>query len=495
MQAMYLMVAAVVGMQQPVVPRVVAPALAHAQAALQGLDALDALDARDAVDGLDALDALDGLDALGAIDALDAHGGQVLQDEQDPTDSLWRAARSALNRADYQTAANLYGDLAHRYPSASRAGDALYWAAFALYKNDNLDRARGLILTQQQRYPKAATLRDGDALLARVQAALAKQGDRDAAEWIRRHAQPAADTGGPRAGSCPGEDDDDDLRIAALNGLLQMDATSALPILKKVLAKRDACSAGLRRKAVFIVSQKRGGETEDILLDVARRDPDSEVRQQAVFWLSQVGSDRAVTALDSILGSNTDPELREKALFSLSQIDNARAAQILRDYAANERAPEEAREKAIFWLGQRRSPENAAFLRGLYVKLTVEDLKEKVIFSLSQMGGAENGRWLMDIALNEREPVEMRKKALFWAGQSGGNLDQLTGLYDRMQNQDMKEQLIFVYSQRHEPAALDQLIRIAKTEQDKELRKKAIFWLGQSHDPRAAQVLLEIINP
>src|SRR6266446_7757022 len=139
MQAMYLMVAAVVGMQQPVVPRVVAPALAHAQAALQGLDALDALDARD------ALDALDGLDALGAIDALESDGGQVLQDEQDPTDSLWRAARSALNRADYQTAANLYGDLAHRYPNASRAGDAIYWAAFALYKNDNLDRARGLL--------------------------------------------------------------------------------------------------------------------------------------------------------------------------------------------------------------------------------------------------------------------------------------------------------------------------------------------------------------
>jgi len=58
----------------------------------------------------------------------------------------------------------------------------------------------------------------------------------------------------------------------------------------------------------------------------------------------------------------------------------------------------------------------------------------------------------------------------------------------------MKEQLIFVYSQRHESAALDKLIQIAKNEQDKELRKKAIFWIGQSHDPRAAQFLLEIIN-
>jgi predicted ATP-grasp superfamily ATP-dependent carboligase len=96
--------------------------------------------------------------------------------------------------------------------------------------------------------------------------------------------------------------------------------------------------------------------------------------------------------------------------------------------------------------------------------------------------------------VNEREPVEMRKKALFWAGQQGGTLGDLFGLYAKMQNREMKEQLIFVYSQRHEPAALDEMIRIAKTEPDKELRKKAIFWLGQSHDPRAAQVLLEIIN-
>src|SRR5438552_954524 len=95
---------------------------------------------------------------------------------------------------------------------------------------------------------------------------------------------------------------------------------------------------------------------------------------------------------------------------------------------------------------------------------------------------------------NEREDIEMRKKALFWAGQSGANLDQLVALYDRVQNQDMKEQLVFVYSQRREPAALDKLIDIARREQNRELRKKALFWIGQSHDPRAAKVLEEIIN-
>jgi HEAT repeat protein len=414
--------------------------------------------------------------------------------QQDPTDSLWRAARQALNRADYTAAAGLYGDLATRYPGSSRAGEALYWAAFALYKNDNLDRARGLLVTQQQRYPKAATLRDGDALLARIQAALAKQGDADAAAWLAARARRAGGSGGGPPAACPGENDDDDVRIAALNGLLQMDAENAVPILKKVLARRDACSAALRRKAVFIVSQKRGGETEDILLDAAQHDPDAEVRQQAVFWLSQVPSERAVSMLDSILRTTDDAELRDKAIFALSQQHSPRAAAIIRGYAENPSAPAGAREKAIFWLGQQHSAENAAFLRGLYAKLTDEALKEKVIFSLAQMGGPENGRWLMDIATSESEPIEMRKKALFWAGQTGADLSQLTALYDRLQNREMKEQLIFVYSQRHEAAAVDALIKIAKTEQDRELRKKAIFWLGQSHDPRAAQFLLEIIN-
>jgi predicted ATP-grasp superfamily ATP-dependent carboligase len=110
------------------------------------------------------------------------------------------------------------------------------------------------------------------------------------------------------------------------------------------------------------------------------------------------------------------------------------------------------------------------------------------------MRSPENTRWLMDLAVNSREDVELRKKALFWAGQTGADIGDLTALYDRSSDRDIKEQLIFVYSQRHESAALDKLIDIARHETDKDLRKKAVFWLGQSHDPRAAQVLLEIIN-
>ncbi|OLC06622.1 MAG: hypothetical protein AUH42_05355 [Gemmatimonadetes bacterium 13_1_40CM_70_11] len=483
--------------------RALEPLLAQT-AALQGLEGLE---------GLAGLEALQGLDALDALDALDVADGAVVRAQQDPADSLWSAARRALNRGDYSSAANLYGDIAKRYPNSSRAADAHYWAAFALYKTDdasNLRLARTVLATQKSRYPNAATAREAETLLARIQTTLAKQGDSEAAAWIAERARQAGGptgrppqgeppSGGPSAGrGCPSEDDDDDMRIAALNGLLQMDAANAMPILRKVLARRDPCAAVLRRKAVFLVSQKRTSETEDLLLDVAQHDPDSEVRQQAVFWLSQVPTERALGMLDSILRTSTDEELLDKAIFAVSQHHSARAGQILRAYAERAGARGETREKAIFWLGQQRSQENAEFLRGLYAKLSDDDLKDKVIFSLSQMGGAENMRWMMDIAVNERESTEQRKKALFWAGQSGADLGELAALYDRLpnteRNTEMKEQLIFVYSQRHEPAALDALIKIARTEPNRELRKKAVFWLGQSHDPRAAQVLLEIIN-
>jgi HEAT repeat protein len=88
----------------------------------------------------------------------------------------------------------------------------------------------------------------------------------------------------------------------------------------------------------------------------------------------------------------------------------------------------------------------------------------------------------------------MRKQALFWAGQGGVSLGELTTLYSNVGDQQMREQLIFVYSQRDEPQALEKLIEIAKRDPNPELRKRALFWLGQSDDARAVEALQEIIE-
>ena len=440
----------------------------------------------------------------------------------DPADSLYRAAREALDRRDWAHAADLFAQVPTRFPRSGYAADAYYWRAFALYRGGGTGQLREALRaldTQRTRYPKAATQGDARALASRIEGELARRGDPDAAARVTQAAlriavapptpptpptvaAPPTPPTPPTSPTAPSDSDEDDrcgddetdTKLAALNALQQMDDERARPILQRVLARRDAGSVCLRRKAVFLIAQQDASGTEDILLQTARSDPDREVREQAVFWLSQVGTDRAVGALDSILRSSKDRAIQEKAVFALSQHGSPRAAQALRTFAERGDLSNDLREKAIFWIGQSGGAENEAFLRTLYGRLKEESLREKVLFSLSQAGGAENERWLLGIARDRAQPIELRKKALFWAGQSGASLADLTSLYATMPDRELREQLIFVYSQRDEPAAVDKLLEIARSDADPELRKKALFWLGQSDDPRAAKALQDIIE-
>src|SRR2546423_10498092 len=333
----------------------------------------------------------------------------------DPADSLYRLAREAMSRGDYKRAAEIFHRIPERYPQSAYAGQAIYYEAYSLYRSggeDDLNAARDRLNLLKQRDAKVWK-NDGAVLLTRVCGELAKRGDEDCAADIEKTAQNDPPAQGGK--SCPDEDDENDDRIAALNALIQMDAERAMPILKKVIARRDACSAGLREKAVFLISQKRTPETASILMDVAKNDPSQDVREKAVFWLSQVPGSTGL--LEEILKGNGDENIKEKALFSLSQQNEPRAQQTLRDFALRESESEDLREKAIFWLGQRRSTENTEVLRNLYTRITNQDLEEEILFSLSQPRGAGNEQWLMNIAVNPKEDIELRKKALFWAGQ------------------------------------------------------------------------------
>ncbi len=439
--------------------------------------------------------------------------------QADPADSLYRAARQALDRRDYTHAAELFARVPARFPQSAYAGDAYYWNAFALYRiggTSQLHAALDALEAQRGSHPRAATRGDAQALERRIEGELARRGDQDAAIRVARAAEaavppvppappsapaapavsaaPAAHGGSRAAGDDRCASDEDDTKLAALSALQQMDDARARPILRRVLLRRDAASVCLRRKAAFLIAQESADGAEAILLDAARNDPDREVREQAVFWLSQVGTDNAVGALDSIVRSSKDEALRERAIFALSQQAGSRAQQALRRYAEGPDQSPELRAKAIFWIGQSGGPENAAFLRALFGRVTDDALGKKVLFSIAQGGGAENARFLLSVARDGRQPLELRKQALFWAGQANAPIADLTALYTALTDRGLREQLLFVYSQRDEPAAVDRLLDIARHDPDRELRQKALYWLGQSADPRAAKALQDIIE-
>ncbi len=472
-----------------------------------------------------------------------------------PADSLHRAGQAALNRGDYQKAVDTYRELRRRFPRSTRAGDGLYWEAFALYRlggTTNLRVARERLRTQELDFPRAATQRDAGSLRVRVERDLARVGDSEAQAWLdsqgaiaeasadeavitdaapataargaassraasaaaaasaraardgARAARPAI--AGAHAGRHSGEDETApagcdqakyDEQMMAVQALMTMDRERSVPILKKVMARRDACSAALRRQAVFILGQQAGDDESvaPMMLDVVRNDPDHEVQKMALFALGQTRDPQAIPALSEILKTSTDRELQQGALFALSQSDDPRGVQILRDFVQRPGVSDDMLGQAVLWLGQKGGAE-AAFLRRVYPTLHSQQAKQMVMMTLAQTGDSENAQWLMERVLDKNEDMDTRKSALFFVGTQSDavNVRQIVGLYSPTLDLEMRKQILFVLSQRREPAAVDKLLDIAKNDPDRDMRKQAVFWLGQSGDPRAADLLERMLE-
>ena len=435
--------------------------------------------------------------AAGAQRARVAHSaGVVALPLEDAADSLYRAGRTALNDRDYRRASSLFKQLVDKYPKSERVGDALYWRAWALYQLGNTNRTKPDLeeaLASLDRYTSSygrngAMANDANDLRVQIRAAQARLGDADAASDIAR-----ATVGLRQAGTCNAADDE--MRAAALQGLLSMNSDDAVPILKDVLKQRDPCREQLRKQAVWMIAQKRSPDIVSTLLDVARSDPSSDVRGDAIFWLSQTRSAEAIPALESILSSSRDEEMRKKAIFALSQQRDERARQALKRAAENENMSEELRGEAVFWLGNARVAD-LDYFKTLFRKTKNAEIRSKIVQAVSNSQSPEAGAWLLDIARDKSFDVETRKNAIFWASQRRTlDFDQLSAIYDQTKGEDeMQKHVIFILSQRREPAAVDKLMAIAKGDGDIEMRKQALFWLGQKNDPRIRQFIRDLIN-
>jgi HEAT repeat protein len=407
--------------------------------------------------------------------------------QEDPANDLYREARTALREREYQRAAELFASLRERYRASGYVADSYYYEAYArqrMGEEQELRMALELLAAQEQRHAAAATRQDAEALRVRVESQLARRGDRESYERVE--AQAAQGCG-----------EQDEVRMAALSALLNMDPDRARPILIEVLESRDACSVELRKQAVFLLGQSMDEGNVDVMLDLIydNPDPDPEVRGAAVFWLGQSGSPRATEALNRMLQETDDRELQEAALYALARVDGPGTMDILVEYARRTDIDPELRANAVFWIAQRPGPESSRVLRELYPSAERE-LKEQIIFGLSRHEEQENVQFLRDLARRKAEDAELRMNALHWLAQSGAGLPMgdLVALYRSSEDRELKQQIIFVAAQQDDEEVVTFLIEVANDEGDRELREQAIHWLGRSEDPRAAEALMEIIR-
>lgn len=412
----------------------------------------------------------------------------------DPADSLYRVAREALNRGDYRRAAQLFNDLTQRYPSSAYAYVSAYYEAFSRYRigtTEELKAAdRALQALADRSAPRSSGWRDDNTdvngLRTRIRGALAMRGDTGAADQLEETARKAGS-------SC----DQEDLmvRVEALNALSQMDAAAALPILRRVLERRDECLVELRRRAVFMLARRGDPEAATLLISTARNDPNVNVRAEAISYLPRMPGDAGLTALEDILRSADDERIQRTAVRAIMSSDNPRARTSLRGLLERRDASETLRLQVLEAYSRERStPDDAAYLRWLYPRSDSERMKSAIISALGRIGGKDNQDWLAAVVRNTSESSQLRSAALQRLSRSDIPVADIGRMYDAADSRSMREQLISALASRKEPEATDKLIDIAKNSTDLEMRRMAINYLSRKNDPRATKLLMELIE-
>lgn len=417
---------------------------------------------------------------------------------QDMADSLYRSARRFLSMDSYALAALTFRKMRADYPKSAYTPDSYYWEAFALQRlaekgepnqKASLVGAIELLESQRKNFPKASTRGDASALQTRIEGQLARLGDQNAIEKLSAQAVNATRDG------CPREQDDE--RIDALNALAQMDAEQAAPILKKVLTRREPCTQRLRQTAVWLIASRKLPDAASVLLNVAKTDPDKEVREQAIFWMSNVPTDEAASMLIDLVKKGDDLELRKRAVYSLSRSKSTRAATTLKELALDPNADVDLRGDALMYYmsGPGRADDNqTAFLKDVYGRADDQRFKQRVLQIIASRRSDESRSFLVDVAQNQKESMEIRRSAIWSLQGSGVTAAQLSSIYDRGTDLEVRKQIIGVLASIKDNGGLEKLLDVARNDKNAELRKQAIVYLTRSKDPRAVALLQEIIN-
>jgi HEAT repeat protein/TolA-binding protein len=413
----------------------------------------------------------------------------------DPADSLYRIAREALNRGEYRRAAQLFSEVTKKFPKSAYAPDCAYWQAFSLYRaggTDDLKQALRILGDSQVQLASLSRESNVDvpALRARIQGALAARGDRDAAVALQSEAK--------TNGGCDREEIS--VRAEALSALGQMDRAAAMPIVKKVLARRDECTVELRRRALFVAARDADADAVNLIMDVAKNDSDQSIRSEAMRWLPRVAGDNAVPQLEELLRTSTDEQAQRSAIQALGSIDSDRARKAIRAIIERNDAPERVRYEAIYSISRERegrgaSADDVNYLRSLYTKLEAPHLREAVLASLSRIETPENAQFLLGVVRSVNEVTSLRASALQRIGRMQiVSANDIAKLYDVADARSLREQILYALSQRKEPEAIDKMIEVAKKDTDPQIRRTAISLLARSNNPRAIQLLKELID-
>ena len=154
--------------------------------------------------------------------------------------------------------------------------------------------------------------------------------------------------------------------------------------------------------------------------------------------------------------------MQRAAVRALTTFPNPRARTAMHALIENNSANEQLRITALDAFSSDRSTlDDATWLRSIYPKVDNARIKARIVSAVARIGGDQNEQWLMSLAKNEDESVDVRQNALRYVARTA-DIASLIKFYDGVSARPLREEIINALGDRKEPEATDKLIDIAQ---------------------------------
>jgi len=372
----------------------------------------------------------------------------------DRADDLYDEGREAIEEGRYDRAIERFNRLIAL--KSNRTDAALYWKAYSQAKLGQRADALNTLADLQKQFGDSRWIKDARALDVELR-------------------QASGQTVAPES------QNDEELKLMALRGIMQSDPDQALPVLEKMLA--GANSPKVKDRALFVLSQSHSARAREIITGVAKGNGNPDLQLRAIRYLGIMGGTDNRQILSDVYRSSTDVAVKRAILRSyMTSNDRERLLAL-----AKGETDQSLRAEAVRQLGVMHA---SSELAQLYQSESSVDVKKSILQAMFVGGDADK---MIELARGERDP-ELRKAAIRNLGlmRRAGTTEALTSIYAADQSLDVRKAVINALFLQNNGAAL---VTLARAERNPELKKEIVSKMSVM--PKSKEVtdyLLELLK-
>jgi tetratricopeptide (TPR) repeat protein len=381
-----------------------------------------------------------------------------------PSAARQTRVRVAGGDGGYESGTRLLDE--HRYDEAiqrfdqviaaksDRSDGALYWKAYALNRVGRRDEALGAISALRRDYPSSHWLNDAQALEVEVK---------------QKAGQPVS----------PADETNDDIKLMAINSLMNADPDRAIPLLENLL--KSNAGPRVKDRAMFVLTQNRSARAQQVLANYAKGAGNPDLQLRSIRYIGMSGTPEAQQQLVGLYSATNDAAVKREIIRSL-MVSNARDA--IFNLAKSEKDAT-LREEAIRQLGAMRAIDQ---LSQLYASETAPEIRIRIVRSLMAAGASDK---LLEIAKTEKDPQVRGEAIRNFAFSHNTSAENLVSIYTSDSDVRARKEIINALHGRGDAKAL---IDIARKETDPTMKKYIVERLSTMRNKEATDYMMELLK-